>query len=305
MTGEPWYLRMMLYNKAATSFANLRGNYSTFQEAAKAAGYLSESKEAECAMQDAMLFEPPPKRRSLFVQLTLESFPTLFIFNHDPVLKRSLMEDFIHELGGYISEDEAVLKLAEKKLIKSLATMFQFFNKTNEFFGFPAPDEALETELEAHRRTQNCDRERQKLMALHAASPNNPRQAELYEILTNCIDEGATKLVFLQGQGGSGKTTFAKKIIAYAKSKGHVVLGCASTGLACQVYEQGEFTTAHSLFAIPVFESVDDYDDEAEAYTSQLETQPNKLELVLAARVIIWDEILRYASTLLYQQQFL
>ena len=152
----------------------------------------------------------PPKRRSLFVQLTLESFPTLFIFNHDPVLKRSLMEDFIHELGGYISEDEAVLKLAEKKLIKSLATMFQFFNKTNEFFGFPAPDEALETELEAHRRTQNCDRERQKLMALHAASPNNPRQAELYEILTNCIDEGATKLVFLQGQGGSGKTTFAK-----------------------------------------------------------------------------------------------
>ena len=109
-----------------------------------------------------------------------------------------------------------------------------------------------------------------------------------------CIDQGETKLIFLQGQGGSGKTTFAKKLSAYAKSIGHIVLGCASTGLACQVYDEGEFVTAHSLFAIPVFDSVDEYDDETDAFRSQLEQQPNKLELILSARVIIWDEILRY-----------
>ena len=288
-----WYLRLLLYHTAASSFDALRGGYSSFQEAAKAAGHLPESQEAVLVLTDAMHFEDAPKRRSLFVQLTLESFPTLHIFNGHPVLKRSLMEDYLIELRhGSLVDNEAVLKLAEKKLVKCVATMLQYFGRTPEQYGFPVPDEALETELEAHKRQQNCERERLKLLSLHAAAPNNARQGELYRMLTNCIDEGTTKLVFLQGQGGSGKTTFAKKISAYAKSKGHVVLGCASTGLACQVYDEGQFVTAHSLFGIPVFESVDDYDDEESAFTSKLMLQPTKLELLHSARVIIWDEIL-------------
>ena len=104
-------------------------------------------------------------------------------------------------------------------------------------------------------------------------------------------------LIFLQGQGGSGKTTFAKKIIAYTRSLGKVVLGCASTGLACQVYEEGQFVTAHSLFEIPVYDAIDDFEGEEDAFASRLFSVPRKLELVQEASVIIWDEILRYATT--------
>ena len=55
---------------------------------------------------------------------------------------------------------------------------------------------------------------------------------------------------------GSGKSTFAKKVMALVRSKGRIALGCASTGLAAQVYGQGEFETAHSLFGIPVIEGI-------------------------------------------------
>ena len=40
------------------------------------------------------------------------------------------------------------------------------------------------------------------------------------------------KFFFIQGQGGSGKSTFAKKLMALARSKGLIALGCASTALA-------------------------------------------------------------------------
>ena len=77
-------------------------------------------------------------------------------------------------------------------------------------------------------------------------------------------------------------------------TKGHIVLGCASTGLACQVYDEGEFVTAHSMLAIPVFDDIDQYDDDATAFSSNLIKHPHKLELIQSARVIIWDEFLRY-----------
>ena len=63
--------------------------------AVNAAGHLPERQEAEMVLTDAMHFEDAPKRRSLFVQLTLETFPTLHILTSHQILKRSLMEDFI------------------------------------------------------------------------------------------------------------------------------------------------------------------------------------------------------------------
>ncbi len=43
--------------------------------------------------------------------------------------------------------------------------------------------------------------------------------------------------------------------------KAKIALGCASTGLAAQVYGPGEFMTAHTLFKIPVVEDSEDYED--------------------------------------------
>lgn len=289
----------------------LRGDHSTFQEAANANCLLPEGQEAILGLHEARLFSTPPQRRELFMHYTLENFPTMHIFNTIPMLRASLREDWTEEFtrgfltqagnGVDVSETDKLNAenkascLADKKLITFIAMTLQALGKTTQDYGFPEPDAAFPTELEDYRRQCNLAAEQEKLRILHATSPNNDKQQQLYDIITRAIDDNASMLIFLQGQGGSGKTTFAKKIIAYTRSRGKVVLGCASTGLACQVYEEGQFVTAHSLFEIPVYDAIDDYDGEEDAFASKLFSVPRKLELVQEASVIIWDEILRYA----------
>ena len=99
-------------------------------------------------------------------------------------------------------------------------------------------------------------------------------------------------LIFIQGSAGTGKTTFAKKVAAYVRSLGKICLGCAATGLAAQVYgEDEEYTTAHDLFGIPVVEDNEDLDHDADIASHYL-NNPEKLAILVAACVLIWDEAL-------------
>jgi hypothetical protein len=87
--------------------------------------------------------------------------------------------------------------------------------------------------------------------------------------------------------GGSGKTTLAKKILAASRSTEILCVGCASTGLAATNYEN--FDTAHGLFKFPVTEDGDD-NDEDEKCVNKLYEHPERMELLQAAQVIVWDE---------------
>ena len=87
---------------------------------------------------------------------------------------------------------------------------------------------------------------------------------------------------------GCGKTTIAKTIAAYLRSKGKIVLICASTGLAAQNYPK-DASTAHQLFNIPVVEMElrDVADDPIQC---NLDWMRERVELLLACDVVIWDE---------------
>ena len=59
------------------------------------------------------------------------------------------------------------------------------------------------------------------------------------------------KIILLQGGGGTGKTTTMLKIMAYTRSKGKIVMGCASTSIAAAQYgREHRFNTAHGAFKI-------------------------------------------------------
>ena len=79
-----------------------------------------------------------------------------------------------------------------------------------------------------------------------------------------------------------------KKILAWARSRDKLCLGCASTGLAATIYEN--FNTAHSLFKYPVVEDEDR--DEANIVECMISPSSNtkRFELLQAADVIVWDE---------------
>ena len=74
----------------------------------------------------------------------------------------------------------------------------------------------------------------------------------------NCVG----RLFMLLASAGCGKTSVARKVAAYCRSQGHVVLICASTAIAALNYPN-DGTTAHSLFGVPVIEDYDrDLDDD-------------------------------------------
>ena len=149
-------------------------------------------------------------------------------------------------------------------------------------FGFPDPPMKTD-ELEIELGKFNVVDEGTKLLRLNSVHPNTEEMEFLYDRCTNAIDKAETLLVFLQGycfstsssfdrssfttgEAGTGKSTFAQKLLAYCRFKGKIALGCAATALAAQVYKEDTFSTAHYLFDIPVVEDNDDADTLVEVY---------------------------------------
>ena len=160
----------------------------------------------------------------------------------------------------------------------SLLEKFAVENCSMTDFGLPEP-ESMISELDRENLRYDKTREAAQLFQLQQSSPNTPEMDELFVQLTDAIaSDNITSIVcvhgkyilnccilllftlVISGEAGTGKTTFAQKILAYTRSLGKIALGCASTNLAAQVYVGDSFTTAHDLFGIPVVEDAEDFD---------------------------------------------
>ena len=179
--------------------------------------------------------------------------------------------------------------LANAELLNDLAKRFLANDKDLTVYGFPSPPD-LGSELE-RERAKHCVNENQtildRLLETHPHADAN--QESFYNEITTAIRDKETKLFFLQGPAGCGKSTFAKKIQAFTRSLGKICLGCSSTALSTQVYD--DFDTAHSLFCLVVVEDLDDYEHENEIMC-RFHLKKGRFELLMAADVIIWDEAL-------------
>eukprot|EP01034_Spumella_vulgaris_P004718 gene4718-6027_t len=118
------------------------------------------------------------------------------------------------------------------------------------------------TELEQEKLKYQPAQQMELLTQLQTEVPNTEEQQNLYEEIC--------------GQAGCGKSTFAKKLMAFARSEGLIAKGCSSTGLSCQVYD--DFSTAHSLFAIPVNEEDEQDCDHDASIVSTM--KPERKELL-------------------------
>jgi hypothetical protein len=105
--------------------------------------------------------------------------------------------------------------------------------------------------------------------------------------------------------GGTGKSLVLSVIAAYVRSLGLICKICSATGLSASIFD--DCSTLHryipdnifyltfiitniSLFKIPVVEECDkDYEDDSKL---KLRLSKERLELLLATKVIIMDELL-------------
>jgi hypothetical protein len=263
--------------------------HSTFQTAAVARGYVTDENEALWAFNSVVAVSTPAELRATLVMLTVDGYPTLCIIQNEQLFA-TMYDDFLH----FDKTCKGNVELAKNKCLLDLKRRFDVHGQDiMHACGFPTPVDTDEmTEIERIRFKYKPEEQKKKLETLLAGFPNTAEQEAAFKLIKVALKDKKRLLIFVQGSAGTGKTTFAKKVAAYARSIGLICLGCAATGLAAQVYGEEEgYTTAHDLFGIPVVEDNEDLDHEAEIASYFLQN-PDKLALLLATSVFIWDEAL-------------
>ena len=262
--GEIYYLRLLLNHYSTRTLKDLLLLHqvdddndddddqlkalNTFQEACMYSGLLHDLKEAIKCFEDSMITSTPWQLRNLFITQTIQGFPAVDIYN-DPVKRRAMSLDYIfhHQQGDNC-------RLALNDLLTDLAERMKSENKTLSEYGLPEPEDA-KTELELERLKYDSAFQAQVLQQLNASSPNNAEQEEIFNFIANELDNvnpNEPTFIFLNGPAGSGKSTLSQKLMAYARSTGHIALGTASTNLAATNFK--DFTSFHFCFGLPVLE---------------------------------------------------
>jgi hypothetical protein len=217
--GEVWYLRQLLLHKPFTSYGDARQYqgvaFRSYQESALAHGIVTEEREALLCFRESMLTSTPPELRFRFAMLPIEGFPTHPIF-YDDVCFDAMTDDYKH--------DAAVIQTIEgifNTLLKDLVYMFAERGANLTDYALPEPLE-YNTELEREQLKFPCEEQAAVLQQLMTNCPNNEEQKEVYQTIIDAIDNlayGYSPKFFIQGQGGCGKTTLARKIMAYICKK--------------------------------------------------------------------------------------
>jgi hypothetical protein len=219
--GEKFWVRCLLLNRSCRSFEGLRTNLQgevcgLFQECAKQMGFATEDQEALQCFTDSMVFATPRELRGLFIAMTVQGFPTLQIY-HNEVHRTAMMLDFNIK---YTPEQVSNGTLPGNDLLSDFADRLLDLGKTLEMYGFPLPTEGVLSELEQEKARYDMPTQSILLTELNSSAPNNPEQQVIFDRIVEAVTHKESTFIYVQGPAGSGKTTLAKKIMAYVRSQG-------------------------------------------------------------------------------------
>ncbi|KAK7323502.1 hypothetical protein VNO77_26978 [Canavalia gladiata] len=186
--------------------------------------------------------------------------------------------DAINQANLYLPEENI-----EKLALYEIHKLLQSNNKIlSDYSTMPQPD--VDVMSKCHNRLildeLQYDKEQLARDNIQYLSTMTEEQHNIYCKIMDAVQAGQGKIFFLHGYGGTGKTFLWKSISAAIRSKGDIVLTVASSGIAALLLPGGR--TAHSRFNIPI--NVD------EDSTSNIKQDSPLAELILKAKLIIWDK---------------
>ncbi len=219
---ELFSLRLILINIPARSFddlLNYNGNqYETFEECARARGYLDNETEFYLSFDQAIQQNKTPNQlRWLFGTILRCGGPG-----------QALFEKYKEQMQVDCANFEALKIQLCNMLIKRNIIVPPFLES------YICPE--VISEISNHQN-------------IPQVGLNNSQKQVLHDLLC-FVDDHSRQLCFLQGSAGTGKTFLIKYFINELEKKGKKVLICASTGIAASQYTNA--TTVHSLFGLGI-----------------------------------------------------
>ena len=281
--GEKFYLRMMLSHvKGASSFEDLRtvnGTvYETYKEAARAMGLLESDDEWDRCLTEAANFQKPGKFRQLFVQILFYCRPD----NPEELFyKYELDLSSDNQRTNNPDDRENLRQLVRNITLKQLNDMLLDLNsRLEEFPNMPLPTYIAnpDSRLIAEETPDNIEE------LLEYVNNNLPLlnvdQRKVFDEVTRCVRQNISKIFFLDGPGGTGKTFLYNLILAQVRSQNRIALAMASSGLAALLLSKGR--TAHSRLAIGL--NLD------EGSVCNFAKNSDLADLLRLCALFIWDE---------------
>ncbi|KAL3625913.1 hypothetical protein CASFOL_030442 [Castilleja foliolosa] len=287
--GDNYYLRCLLtVVRGATCFADyMKHNnvqYASYREACYARGLLGDDREYIDAITEASEWASGRALRALFVSIlsaeTLakpeEVWSKTWQYLSDDILHKQLRTFQNPELHLSESDIKNLTLIEIEKLLK------QQSKSLRDYEGMPFPDDdggvvgyskLVSDELNYDRKALALEHDR--LISNMTAEQNG-----VYSEIMNAVNSDCGGFFFVYGYGGTGKTYFWRTLSAALRSKGHIVLNVASSGIASLLLPGGR--TAHSRFGIPL--------NPHEGSDCNIRKGSPLAELIVRCKLIIWDE---------------
>ncbi|KAG3237306.1 hypothetical protein PI124_g17699 [Phytophthora idaei] len=275
------------HRKGPRSFENLRTvdgvTYDSYREAALHAGYLEDDSEWVACMTEASQFRMPYQLRQLFA--------TIIVYSQ-VVEVGALWERFYDDLSldfGYkyrALEGNAKEEMVKFHTLKSLNDLlFANGSAVAHFEDLPQlceyPHLVLDSLLQKYLIRREMEGYNHDVLQ-ETVDQEHGEQRSVYSTIINAVDNPTpgNTLFFVDGPGGTGKSTLLKHILAKVRLSGKIALAVASSGIASLLLMGGR--TAHSTFKIPL--KLND------TSICSIFKQFHLKGLIQKASLVIWDE---------------
>ena len=238
---ERYHLRILLLNvPAATSFDDLLSYEgvvcSSFQESCKLRHLIHDDSVWERTIEEASVAGSPYHLREMFSFMLLNCD-----ISDPPALWNRFLPSFIedHTRSGFSQP------VAEHKALAHIQSILQDSSKSVTYYRLPDVD---------HNVASTSPHTYDPFLWQDMYDTLTQEQLDVFQaigpLMGDEADPSTSKVFFVDGPGGSGKTYLYTFLIHYSKSHNVKVMSSAMTGIAAILLPDGQ--TAHRTFSIPV-----------------------------------------------------
>jgi hypothetical protein len=236
--GDTFFLRMLLsVVRGAKCYEDVRTYqsvlYPTFRDACQARGLIRDDIEWSTLFDEAILWATSWQLRNLFMMVLIfcEVGNVRGLFD---AYWRYMADDIAYRLrpayGGLSSYVPDTVLL--NGLMQELAQLFSYNGLSVASFDLPLLPASSQTPNRLIMEELSHDQQDLFVQSTALCSQLNEDQRYVYDDVLHVVCSGGQFTGFVSGHGGTGKTFLWRAIMATLRSRGHIVLAVASSGVA-------------------------------------------------------------------------